>query len=244
MGRIEVIPRLLDTFSRALWGIPANCALCQRPISGRPECHGVCPECRGEMAIEMSRVCLYCGIPVRSSTRCCPECLKRLHSFDCQRSAGLYRGHLRSAIARMKYGGERWLSRPLGRLLAETAARLESADMIVPVPLDPKSASKRGFNQAEDLALEASVHLSIPIARALVRAQRGEHQAALSRSKRWRNIIGSMAPNGEVDVSGKTVLLVDDVMTTGATLNEAARVLKGMGAKTVLAVTVARTVRH
>ncbi len=243
MRRMSVLGRLVDTLSWALWGTSNNCALCRKPTID-PEDLGVCPECRAEIALDMSNVCMYCGTPVRSPLRCCADCLRQLHSFLYQRSAGLYRGNLRSAIARMKYGGERWLSRPLGTLVAETAKPLGPVDVIVPIPLDPKSAAVRGFNQSEDLAAEVSRRISIPTVNVLTRAKRGEHQAALGRTKRWGNLRGSMFPNGTTDMAGKTVLLVDDVMTTGATLDEAARVAKSMGAKAVLGVTVARTVRQ
>lgn len=231
---------LLDTFSSVVWGTSGNCALCQKP-TGDPECHGVCPECRSEMSMDMSHVCAYCGMPVHASLRCCADCLRNLHGFLYQRSAGLYRGHLRSAIARLKYGGQRWLSRPLGRLVAEIAVPLGPVDAVVPIPLEPGHALIRGFNQAEDLAAEVARFLSLPMVNALVRAKKGEHQAALGRSKRWGNVSGSMAPGCEIDFTGKTVLLVDDVMTTGATLDEAARVLKTLGVNVVLAATVART---
>ena len=196
------------------------------------------------MSLDMSRVCLYCGMPVRTSIGRCADCLKNLHSFQYQRSAGVYRGHLRSAIARLKYGGQRWLSRPLGRLVAEAAVSLGPVDVVVPTPLEPGHAAIRGFNQAEDLAVEVSRFLSVPTLNILIRTKKGEHQAALGRSKRWGNISGSMAQKGETDLRGKTVLLVDDVMTTGATLDEAARVVKRMGADVVLAATVARTARQ
>lgn len=196
------------------------------------------------MAMDMAHVCAYCGMPVHASLSCCADCRVNLHGFLYQRSAGLYRGHLRSAIARLKYGGQRWLSRPLGRLVAEIVAPLGHVDAVVPIPLESRHAAKRGFNQAEDLAWEVSRLLSLPMINALVRAKKGEHQAALGRSKRWGNISGSMAPRSETDFTRKTVLLVDDVMTTGATLDEAARVLKTMGAGVVLAATVARTARQ
>lgn len=192
----------------------------------------------------MAWVCEVCGAPLRPPLRVCSDCQRFLYIFDGQRSAGIYEGDLRNAIIRMKFQGERWLSRPLGWLIARAAGDFLPVDLVIPVPIDPGSRIRRGYNQAMDLAREVSGLLDVPLAHVLNRDKRYSHQSELGRNKRWGNLKESMSPKRTVDLRGLRCLLVDDVTTTGATLDEAARVLKHLGAEKVFCATVARTLRH
>ena len=144
----------------------------------------------------------------------------------------------------MKYYGKRWLSRPLGSLLAKTAQSFCHVDMVVPVPLGASGRQIRGYNQAKDLAEEVSCKISLPLADILIREEIRKHQTQLDRKSRWLNLRGTMKTVGNYDVSGSKVLVVDDVTTTGATLDEAARALKVAGVQKVFCVTLARTLRR
>ncbi|MEX0975067.1 MAG: ComF family protein [Bacillota bacterium] len=243
MNAVDAARRLLDRLAAMAFGRPDVCALCGAPLP-RDTASLVCPTCLDKLAQEMSWVCQVCGAPVRPPLRLCPECRKNLYVFDGQRSAGIYQGDLRSAIARMKFQGERWLSRPLAHLMAGAAREFLPVDLIVPIPLEPGSRVRRGYNQALDLAKEMAVLLDAPAMDVLAREKRYAHQAELGRDMRWRNLKESMGPRTDVNLRGQRVLLVDDVTTTGATLDEAARVLKGMGAEKVFCVTAARTLRR
>lgn len=258
---------LIDRFTWFVFGTPSACALCGSPLgcdfaSQTVDCDGergwpgfrgkssaswssgICPACLQDLRLQMQWVCQVCGMPVRRPLTLCPDCRKNLYYFDAQRSCGAYDGNLKHAIVRMKYYGERWLSRPLGGLLAETAIVFLPVDLVVPVPLGPESRLERGFNQALDLAVEVSGKIGVPVYDILKRERGREHQAALGRHLRWSNLQGTMVPKRPEPLTGKTVLLIDDVTTTGATLDEAARVLKGLGAAKVYCVTLARTVRR
>ncbi len=241
---------LLDGFSYLVWGIPRNCALCNAPLSSQnvaPDVPGVCRSCVLAMSITMAKVCRFCGLPVRGTVERCSDCASTYHVFESHRSAGLYSGGLKNAILRLKYDGERHLSRPLGSLIARAAAEFLPCDLVVPVPLDPVGRRRRGFNQASDLAAEVGRVLGLPARSVLRREKRTLHQAGLDRNMRLRNIRGSMSAwsRGAADsVIGARILLVDDVMTTGATLDEAATALMGMGASSVFATTAARTIHR
>jgi len=244
------LSRAKDSLSYILFGQPAFCALCERPLAvtrGLEDTTGelgICSKCIEELASQMKWVCKICGMPLKQPLEICRICQKNMYYYDAQRSCGIYQGQLRRAIIRMKYGGERWLSRPLGRALARVARCFMPVDLIVPVPLEPMSKLERGFNQALDLAVEISRKISAPVYDILRRDRAREHQARLGREKRWENLRRTMVAKKQVDLSGYFVLLVDDVTTTGATLDEAARVLKALGANKVFCVTVARTVRQ
>ncbi|MGI6620839.1 MAG: ComF family protein [Bacillota bacterium] len=260
----------LDKLSHWVYGDPARCPLCFAPVSSGspiPRGHpfsehgrnapvagdagiftGICSECTAQLAQQMAWVCKVCGMPLRPPLELCNDCRLNMYYFDVQRSAGIYTGRLMSAIRRMKYSGERWLSRPLGRLLSQVARQLSHefspVGLVVPVPLSRSSLKARGYNQAKDLAAEVSSNIRVPLADILEREEARGSQARLSRRDRWRNLRGTMSVSGGSRLAGVSVLLVDDVATTGATLDEAARALKSAGAAEVLCVTLARTMPY
>ncbi len=251
----EMAFNISDWISNLVFGVPQTCALCGSDLSApcpmAANAHGpssqnmgICRQCLDGLRVSMQRICAVCGIPIIGSLRICVDCRSSMGFFDAQRSAGIYRGNLSRCVRRLKYGGERWLSGPLGHLLAESARAFLPLDLVVPVPIDPGSLNQRGFNQARDLAWEVSKRLGVPMGDVLFRAKRREHQAWLGRSDRRGNLRGTMAAETRAELTGLRVLVVDDVMTTGATLDEAARALKGAGALVVYGGTVARTSRE
>ena len=151
---------------------------------------------------------------------------------------GLYDGALRSVIHSLKYEGRRSLAKPLAALMRERCGSiLEGADAVVPVPLHPSRRRQRGFNQALDLARG----LGLPVRRALTRTRATESQIELPADERHRNVRDAFAPAWRARrVADCVVVLVDDVSTTGATLEACARVLMGVGVQEVRAITAAR----
>jgi ComF family protein len=153
---------------------------------------------------------------------------------------GAYQGALREIIHALKYDGRRSLARPLGALMRERGADvLTGALCAVPVPLHPSRKRSRGFNQAGDLACR----IGLPVCGALERLRPTEAQAGLPAEQRRRNVEDAfgLARAGR-GLSGATVVLIDDVSTTGATLEACARVLKEAGVREVRALTAARVV--
>lgn len=149
----------------------------------------------------------------------------------------------RVAIHALKYGGERRLAGPLGRALARRwIACGRHGNLLVPVPVHRERLRERGFDQADLLAREVGRTTGVPVIGALVRARRTVRQADLNRAGRAGNVAGAFAvsPPAKAVVRGRWVVLVDDVMTTGATLREGAVALYAAGAVAVSALTVAR----
>ena len=155
-------------------------------------------------------------------------------------AAGEYEGTLREIIHAFKYDGRRTLAAPLAALIRDQSAELlHRADLIVPVPLHPWRRLRRGFNQADDLAR----HLGVPVCRALWRTRATAPQAQLDPAQRRRNVRAAFRQSPFVHVSrlkDARVVLVDDVRTTGATLEACARVLKDIGVREIVSLTVAR----
>ena len=173
----------------------------------------------------------------------CAACRRVRRAIDTGRFAGEYAGALREILHAFKYDRRRSLAGPLGRLLADAGRDLVAdAECAVPVPLHVWRQARRGFNQAADLAR----HLERPVVNALWRRASTPPQSGLSAAARRRNVRGVFAPSPLVAratrdryLRGHVVVLVDDVTTTGATLDACARVLKEMGVREVRALTVA-----
>jgi ComF family protein len=159
---------------------------------------------------------------------------------DRARAIGAYDGALRSIVHALKYEGRRSLALPLAALMRHRGADLiVGVDVVVPVPLHPSRRRERGFNQAADLAK----HLGMPVSAALRRVRPTVAQARLPAARRHGNVRGAFAATEAARaLRGGTILLVDDVSTTGATLDACARTLKEVGIREVRALTAARVV--
>jgi ComF family protein len=226
---------------------PPSCAFCRCAIESR-ESVLLCPACRAEM-MECGRACARCGSTVVSDVRVdashgCPRCKnERLHFHGVVR-LGVYQGKLRAAVLRIKKQHERALAIALGEMLAKSNDARWAAlqpDAVVPVPMHWTRKIWRGVNSPETIAERLARHLDIPLAsHLLARCRRTAPQASLSPSKRLANVRGAFRAARHADLPGARLLLVDDIMTTGATVNEAAKTLTRAGAAFVAVVVPAR----
>jgi ComF family protein len=172
----------------------------------------------------------------------CSMCRLGLTGFDTVYTFGSYEATLRGLIHLFKYNQVRPLAKPLGALLARAIPREHRFDVIVPMPLHWKKRWSRGYNQSELLAKEVARRWGVPVERIVRRTKATAPQAGLSNSKRRLNVRGAFAASKSV--KGLRVLLIDDVLTTGATASACARVLKRAGASHVAVAAVARTDRR
>jgi ComF family protein len=192
-------------------------------------------------------LCALCGAPVEGNPGhvfVCGACKAAKPAFDKARAAGRFQGALREQIHQFKYGGALWLRQDLtdllyGCLLAHfTPAEV---DVVVPVPLHPVRLRERSYNQAGLLSEALAQRIGRRYdGRSLVRVRKTESQTQFDAAHRRTNLLGAFAVARPEWVRGRCALLVDDVMTTGATLNECARVLKKSGVRTVWGLTVGR----
>jgi ComF family protein len=189
-------------------------------------------------------LCEVCGDPLRTwrltpGARC-PRCRRVERPIDCARAIGAYDGALRAIVHALKYEGRRSLARPLADLMRRRGAIvLDGACAAVPVPLHPSRRRERGFNQAADLA----AGIGLPVVPALKRVRATQAQAGLPAPRRHGNVRGAFAVSRHArSLCGAIVVLVDDVSTTGATLDACARELKAQGIREVRALTAARVV--
>jgi ComF family protein len=174
----------------------------------------------------------------------CAACRSGLQGFDSAASFGFYEGPLKTLIHLFKYAGMKPLAEPLARYLDRAIPVDAAFDTVVPVPLHWRKRWRRGFNQAALLAEEVARRRGCGVTNALRRIKTTDAQAGLSKTARRRSVQGAFAARKGVDLTGKRVLLIDDVMTTGATANACALALKRSGAKSVSLLTVARVDRR
>jgi ComF family protein len=197
----------------------------------------------------VSPLCDLCGVPfatVDGIDHRCGHCSTAPPRFTAARAALLFDGTVRDLIHRFKYDRRVQLSRPLGLLTAETLApwvAATAADLVMPVPLHVRRLRQRGFNQAVLLGQVLACRWHLPMDRATLRRIRWtEPQINLAAHERAANVRGAFAVKDPRRVEGRSIILVDDVYTTGSTVAECARVLRGAGAAEVRVVTVARAV--
>jgi ComF family protein len=167
-----------------------------------------------------------------------------LRGFDEAYCYGLYGGALRGLIHLFKYAGVKPLAAHLARLIREGCPLDRRYDAVVPVPLHWRKRWERGYNQSELLAREIARHRGIPLVNAVRRRRATSTQAGLSHSARRRNVAGAFAVKDRGPIAGKRILLVDDVMTTGATASACGAALKAAGAASVTLLTIARVDRR
>ncbi len=229
--------------------LAAPCAACGVVLDA-PTRGCVCATCWARVTLITPPVCEHCGLPLASwrslggghaRVGLCARCRRRASAIDQARSAGLYEGALRDILHAFKYDARRSLAAPLAALVRQHAGVvLIGVDVVVPVPLHRARERARGFNQAEDLARAMATAPRLPVRRALRRVRATRTQADLPAAQRHRNVRDAFAIARDGALAGRRVLLVDDVSTTGATLEACARVLKAAGVREVRAVTVAR----
>lgn len=212
---------------------PARCPVCHGIL--RDQQSLVCPECRDVFRPVGEHYCLKCGKPVKAEEEYCRACREGRRYFDRGRSVFLYDGKMRRSLVRYKYYGCRRYGDYYGEEICRYAGdeiRGWDPDVIIPVPLHRRKLRMRGFNQAAYLAYRIGGRLQIPVSgEILLKVRNTRSQKKLAASARRNNLIRAF--RAAKDLTGLTVLVVDDVYTTGATMDAAAACLKRAGAEKV-----------
>ncbi len=214
--------------------LPPCCVKCQRVGAW------LCETCVETLTPPRQPFCPRCGRP-QERWDLCAVCRTAPLRVNPIRSVFFFEGHVRDAIHALKYRGGSDIAEQLGDLMV-TSWRTHDlqSDLLVPVPLFFEREARRGYNQAALLAAALGARLSLPVRLALMRTRNTQSQTQLSREERRRNVEAAFAVDPAVDLAGKRVTLIDDVATTGATLDACAVALLGSGAQTVNAFTLAR----
>jgi ComF family protein len=234
---------------------PPRCPFCERLLSPKEgsgdgaafwnDGHStelpICGRCLEELPW-LKRSCVYCGSPLPDGEFKCSRCSGSSFSFEECCVLGRYEGKIRETLHRFKYRGQKSLAEPLGKLLCSRLAMMpwaSSIDFLVPVPLYPQRFKLRGYNQASLLAVAVGRELGLPVIEALERVRDTKSQTGLNKKQRRENLRGAFKCVEQIR-TGSHLLLIDDVLTSGSTLQEASLVLKKEGAGRVSVAALAR----
>ncbi|MBP6962895.1 MAG: ComF family protein [Armatimonadetes bacterium] len=229
---IELLNGLLDLV------YPPKCLACD--TFGEEH---LCESCIGRIEPVAEPTCARCGHTLHISG--CTNCEGRVRSFTKARGAAEYDAPLREAIHEFKYNGRRMLARPLGEMMhryldGHDGVPWLKAECIIPVPIHPIRQRLRGYNQSELLARHLSERTDIPlVADLLIRSRHTKPQVLCSREERRTNLVKAFRVVNPAAICGKTVLLVDDVSTTGSTIHEASIALRRAGVERIYALCLA-----
>lgn len=219
--------------------VPPLCAACREPeLSGA----ALCTDCRARLVVLPDPRCLRCGAPTSSRSPACRECRRRRLCFDRAWSPFAYEGIARRAVAALKLQGALAVSRLMAAELASRAPLGLLRGTLVPVPAHRRRRRRHGFNQARAIAAALAREAGLPMVDGLERSGATPPQVGLERRARLLNARDSVRVRAGSVVPARAVL-VDDVYTTGATLDACARALSAAGAAEVVAVTFARAIR-
>lgn len=224
-----------------IWDLlyPRRCAICDQILSSREKER--CRDCKKRVKCINGPICLKCGKPVKDGKTYCKDCEKTVHCFNWGVSCYVY-GDVKDAIFRIKYAGREDLIPYFSTQMVETLKTdilLMEADFLVPIPMHKSRQRKRGYNQATMIAEELSLQLGIPmLEKAVIRKKKTIPMKYLSVQKRQLNLKKAFII-GENDVKLKTIILVDDIYTTGSTMDCVAKVLLDAGAKAVYYIVLA-----
>ena len=205
----------------------------------------MCSLCKDRLSFIQRIACQKCGKPivVKDQEDVCSDCKKTNHLYTAATSVFVYSGTVQRALQRMKFEGRRRYAIVFGFLMANQLKKMKNwpiIDIVVYTPLHKKRYAERGFNQAKLLAHEVAKHLDYKVLEdMLYKIKHTPAQSSLVRAKRQQNIYNAFKLNMAIDVKDKTILLVDDIYTTGTTVNECTRYLKAAGAKEVYVITAA-----
>ncbi len=228
--------------------LPPQCPCCGKFLDGGQP--GFCSTCLSEIRWIEPPFCSICGIPFISKeagNHPCAACATHPKYFTIARALGVFEGSLQTAIHRWKYEGKTYLTPFFAEWMAGGLSRYwepNSADLLIPVPLHPQRLRERGFNQAFLLAKELSRRTGIPCPKKILQKKKPTiPQVNLSGVEREKGLTRTFHVDKSDALEGKSVLLVDDVYTTGATVNECAKALLGGGAREVNVLTLAHALR-
>ena len=225
--------------------LPPRCLACGVTV-GEPD--ALCPQCWAAMTFFAPPWCARCGLPFphpMGADAVCAACARERQSWDRARAALRYDKHSRHLVLALKHGDRTHLAPALGRWMRRAGAELlDGADLIAPVPLHWTRLFARRYNQAALLAHEVHAAGGPPVAPDwLIRRRRTPSQGRLGPAARARNVHAAFALRAGRSVKGKRIVIIDDVLTTGATVEECARVLRRAGAAWIGVLTLARSVR-
>jgi competence protein ComFC len=238
---------VLEKYFETLVGIvfPLNCCICKKHLGNRSR-EPLCPECLKSIEKNLPPFCAKCGVNLKETeiaSGVCLACRKKNYHFKRAWSATLYKGAMEELVHLFKYRNKSQLARPLSRLMIDFMQHynlaLKGFDMLAAVPLHTCKLREREYNQAQLLAEHISLAFRIPLSAGNLRRLRPTRpQSSINRQSRFDNVADAFTLKNPQEFKDKRVLLIDDLLTTGATCSEVARVLNAAQASSVYVLTL------
>jgi competence protein ComFC len=220
------------------WLFPPTCGGCRNPGTRW------CPDCQKKVQVIVDPMCEACGLP-QVGSGLCDRCRQKPPAFKLLRSWAVFENPVQGALHRLKYRRDIGMGEAISNQMSVFIGQLGwPVDTLIPIPLGKNRLKERGYNQVAMVAMPLSIQLGLEYQpSALVRARETRSQVGLSARERQENVNNAFLADKK-KLSGRNILLMDDVSTTGATLSAAAEALYASGAKDVFAVTIARALPH
>ena len=236
---------LLQGFQELVF--PNNCFLCKQYAPSRDQQH-ICLNCLASIRLNTPPFCLKCSrhLTIFNDLGFCTSCVKTNYAFDAAWSACIYEKPLTDLIPAFKYHGKTYLRKIFSHLMIEFINTyqipIKNFDIVVPIPLHPTRLRERGFNQAQLLSQMLADHYELPHKIDILnRFKFTDSQTLLEAKQRWTNVNDAFRINNSLDIADKSILIVDDLLTTAATTQAASKALKNAGAAYIGVLTLAIT---
>jgi len=216
-----------------------KCVICDREIFDNPK-YCICPEC--EIEFNDQNFCQKCGTVIENMSVFCQDCKNYKPHYLSARSVLIYEGNAQKLIQGFKYGNKKYLYEPLGRMMSDYFGNLGwDVDLVAPAPMSQERLKERGYNQSKLLAQVICQNHNLKIQDDLLhKIKHTPYQARLTRQERFEQVKNNFCVLENADIKNKSILLVDDVMTTGATVDELARILLKRKARQVYVLVLAQ----
>lgn len=242
MNFTNMIKSIKKSFSNLLFPNHIKCIFCKDELIKQNQ-YDCCDDCFKALPRINSNFCLRCGAKQNeNSVGVCQNCKRNNFSFELARSPFSYEGNIRKTIYAFKYDNAKYLANPLSTFLYECYKDFNiNVDFVTSVPLHLERIKSRGYNQASELAKEFCLRTSLNFIEIFSRIKNTPSQTELNVKDRHSNVKNAFALNKNIDIKDKNILIIDDIFTTGATVNELASLLKNNGAKNVYILTLAHT---
>ena len=217
-----------------------TCNFCGREVFGKT---AVCKDCEETLPYNDQAVCYRCGSKTPFPVEFCDRCSGKDWRADKSRSVFVYAPPVSFALQRLKYENQRYLAEFFAEFLYPLYMReIPACEVIIPVPLPEERLKERGYNQSGLIAERLSEKINVPVRDDIIlKRKEAKSQVGLNARQRWANVSESFSVAKNARIDFKTALIVDDVLTTGATVNGIAKLLKGKGVEEVYSLTVANT---
>ena len=234
---MDVIAKIKRFFKKYLINNKWRCLSCGKEIFNDAR---FCDECYRELPFNDKAICDHCGREVLAFSNYCSTCKERLLSIDKGRSVFTYKEPISDLIKKLKYGNQRYIAEYFIEVLTFNYLKnCFNADFITYVPMTEKAKRKRGYNQSEILAKGVSERVNVKLFENVLKVKETKRQATLNKKERYENLKDAFKVTDKKAIKGKTVVIIDDVTTTGTTAEVLASSLKKAGAKIVYLITVA-----